>query len=98
MTKKKCKKKAAGTTNRQGMITQKKNQNLQSNIKYQKLRTKTKSMLNELGLSTENMKFIEPPDGVKMSEVILKLADPLLKEYGDDEKLVETIVSLTICV
>jgi hypothetical protein len=26
----------------------------------------------------------------------LKLADPLLKKYGDDEKFIETIVSLTI--
>jgi len=95
---KKKRKKKAGITNRQGKIRQKRNQNHQSDIKYQKLRTKTQSMLNELGLSTEGMKFIEPPDGVKMSEVILKLADPLLKKYGDDEKLIETIVSLTISV
>ena len=97
MAKKKHKKKA-GKTNRQGMIGKKGNQNQQTNIKYQKLRTKTKSMLNKLDLSTESMEFIEPPDGVKMSEVILKLADPLLKKYGDDDKIIETIVSLTISV
>jgi hypothetical protein len=95
---KKNRKKKAGITNRQGKIRQKKNQNRQSDIKYQKLRTKTQSMLNELGLSTESLKFIEPPDGVKMSEVILKLADPLLKKYGDDDKIIETIISLTISV
>jgi len=31
-----------------------------------------------------------------MSAVILKLAEPLLKKYGDDDKRIETIVSLTI--
>ncbi len=31
-----------------------------------------------------------------MSEVILKLADPMLKEYGDDDKQIKTIISLTI--
>jgi hypothetical protein len=95
---KKKRKKKAGIANRPGKTRQKKNQNRQSDIKYQKLRTKTKSMLNELGLSKESMEFIEPPDGVKMSEVILKLADPLLKKYGDDDKLIETIISLTITV
>ena len=33
---------------------------------------------------------------MKMSAVILKLAEPLLKKYGDDDKRIETIVSLTI--
>ncbi len=42
------------------------------------------------------MEFTEPTDGVKMSAVILKLAEPLLKKYGDDDKRIETIVSLTI--
>lgn len=37
-----------------------------------------------------------PTDSVKMSEVILKLADPLLKKYGDDDNRVKTIISLTI--
>jgi len=94
MAKKKHKKKAK--TNRQGKIRKKGNQNHQTDIKYQKLRTKTKSMLNGSGLSTESIEFIETPDGVKMSEVIFKLADPLLKKYGDDEKLIKTIIPLTI--
>ena len=42
------------------------------------------------------MEFTEPADGVKMSAVILKLAEPLLKKYGDDDKRIETIISLTI--
>ena len=47
-------------------------------------------------LSTEGFEFRESPDGVKMSEVILKLADPMLKEYGDNDKQIKTIISLTI--
>jgi hypothetical protein len=31
-----------------------------------------------------------------MSAVILKLAEPLLKKYGDDDKRIKTIISLTI--
>jgi hypothetical protein len=59
---------------------------------------KTKNMLNQLGLPTERTTFIEPSDGVKMSEVILKLAEPLLKEYGDNDKHIESIISLAIIV
>lgn len=35
-------------------------------------------------------------DNVKMSEVILKLAEPLLRKYADDDKRIDTIISLTI--
>jgi len=31
-----------------------------------------------------------------MSEVILKLSDPLLKEYNDNDKQIKSIISLTI--
>ncbi len=31
-----------------------------------------------------------------MSAVMLKLADPMLKEYGDNDKLIKTIISLII--
>ena len=95
MVKKKRKKKA-GIKKRQDKIAKK--SNLQSDIKFQKLNTKTKGILNQLGLSFEHTKFTEPPDGVKMSEVILKLADPLLKKYGDDVNRMKTIISLTIIV
>jgi len=44
------------------------------------------------------IEFIEPPDGVKTSAVILKLAEPLLKEYGDDDKRIKAVISLTIIV
>jgi hypothetical protein len=97
MSKKKQKKKAR-ITNRQDKTPKKEIQIRQTDIKYQKLMTKTNSMLNELGLSTESTAFIEPPDEAKMSEVIFKLADPLLKTCGDDDKLIKTIIALTIGV
>ena len=95
MAKKKHKKKT-GIKKRQNKIAKK--SNLESNIKYQQLTTKTKDILNQLDFTTENMEFTEPPDGVKMSEVILKLADPLLKKYGSDVIQMKTIISLTIIV
>ena len=76
----------------------KKRTNKQPNGKYKELHEKTKNVLNHSGLPTEEIEFIDPPDGVKMSAVILKLAEPLLKEYGDDDKRIEAIISLTIIV
>ena len=55
-----------------------------------------KDGFKQKGISTEGIEFIESPDGVKMSAVILKLAEPLLKKYGDDDKRIKTIISLTI--
>jgi hypothetical protein len=57
---------------------------------------KVKEDLNERGLYTENAEYRESSDGVKMSAVILNLAESLLKKYGDDDKRIETIISLTI--
>ncbi len=74
----------------------KKKPNKQPIPKYKNLMEKVKEDLNERGLYTENAEYRESPDGVKMSAVILKLAEPLLKKYGDDDKRIETIVSLTI--
>jgi hypothetical protein len=48
------------------------------------------------GIPTEGIEFIEPPDGVKMSAVILKLAEPLLKQFDDNDKRTKAIISLTI--
>jgi hypothetical protein len=96
MSKKKQKKKAR-ITNRQAKIRQKKKKpNKQTNPQYKKLEEKVEKVFKETGLYPKKMDFTEPPDGVKMSAVILKLAEPLLKKYGDDDKRIETIVSLTI--
>ena len=96
MSKKKRKKKAR-ITNRQAKIRQKnKKPNKQTNPQYKRLQQKVKNGLEQQGITTESIEFIEALDGVKMSEVIIKLAEPLLKKYGDDDKRIETIVSLTI--
>jgi len=96
MSKKKRKKKAR-ISNRQAKIRQNSmKQNKQPIPKYKNLMEKVKKDLNERGLYTENAENRESPDGLKMSAVILKLAEPLLKKYGDDDKRIETIIFLTI--
>jgi hypothetical protein len=96
MSKKKQKKKAR-ITNRQAKIRQKKKKpNKQTDTKYKRLQQKVKDGFRQKGISTEGIEFRESPDGVKMSEVILKLADPLLKQFGDNGKRTKTIISLTI--
>ncbi len=96
MSKKKQKKRAR-ITNRQAKIRQKKKKpNKQTNPIYKRLQQKVKNGIEQPGIPTESIEFIEALDGVKMSEVIIKLAEPLLKKYGDDDKRIETIVSLTI--
>ena len=96
MSKKKRKKKAR-TTNRQAKIRQKKKKPYkQTDTKYKRLQQTVESEFKQKGISTEGIEFRESPDGVKMSEVILKLAEPLLKKYGDIDKRIKTIISLTI--
>jgi hypothetical protein len=96
MSKKKRKKKAR-ITNRQAKIRQKKKKpSKQANTKYKRLQQKVKNGFEQQGIPTEGIDFVEAPDGVKMSEVILKLADPLIKKFGDDENRTKSIISLTI--
>lgn len=96
MPKKKRKKKAR-ITNRQAKIRQKKKKpGEQTNTKYKRLQQKVKEGFRQQGIPTEGIEFVESPAGVKMSEVILKLAEPLLKKFGDDDKRTKTIISLTI--
>ena len=96
MSKKKRKKKAR-ITNRQTKIRQKKKKPSKlAHSKYKRLQQKVKDGFEKQGIPTEGMEFVESPDGVKMSEVILKVAEPLLKKFGDDDKRIETIISLTI--
>jgi hypothetical protein len=94
---KKRRKKKARITNRQAKIRQKKKKpNKQTNTKYKRFQQKVKDGFKQKGISTEDIEFIESPDGVKMSEVILKLADPLLKQFGDNDNRTKAIISLTI--
>jgi hypothetical protein len=94
---KKKRKKRSRITNRQAKIRQKKKKpNKQTNPQYKKLQQKVKNGIEQPGIPTESIEFIEALDGVKMSEVILKLADPLLKEFGDNDKHTKSIITLTI--
>ena len=96
MSKKKRKKKAR-ITNRQAKIRQKKKKpNRQTNTKYKRLQQKVKDGFRKQGIPTESIEFVESPDGVKMSEVILKLAEPLIKHFGEDDKRIKAIISMTI--
>ena len=96
MSKKKRKKKSR-ITNRQAKVRQKKKKpSKQTNTKYKRLQQKVKDGFQQQGIPTEGIKFVESPDGVKMSEVILKVAEPLLKRFGDNDKQIESIVSLTM--
>ncbi len=94
---KKRRKKKARITNRQAKIRQKKKKpSKQTNTKYKRLQQKVKDGFRQQGIPTEGIEFVESPDGMKMSEVILKLAEPLLKEFDDNDKHIKTIISLTI--
>jgi hypothetical protein len=94
---KKKRKKRVRITNRQAKIRQKKKKpDKKHNPNYKRLQQKVKDGFQQQGIPTEGIEFVESSDGVKMSEVILKLADPMLKEYGDNDKQIETIISLTI--
>ena len=96
MSKKKRKKKAR-MTNRQAKVRRnKKKPSKQTNTKYKRLQQKVKDGFRQQGIPTEGIEFVESSDGVKMSEVILKLAEPLLKEFDDNDKHIKTIISLTI--
>jgi hypothetical protein len=90
---KKRRKKKARITKRQAKLRQKKKK---PNRKFKRLQQKVENGFKQKGISTDAIEFRESPDGVKMSEVILKLAEPLLKKYGDIDKRIRTIISLTI--
>ena len=49
--------------------------------KYNRLNMKLQDMLKGLGFDSEKTDFIDNPDKIKMSAVILKLAEPYVKMY-----------------
>jgi hypothetical protein len=66
--------------------------------KYHVLNMKVQANLDALGLNSKGLNFIENPDEIKMSAVILKLADPYLKMYWGNEIRVRQIISLAITI
>jgi hypothetical protein len=93
MGKKKGNKKARKITNRQAKIARKKKTQVD---RFKNLKAKVRNTFQDQGLPTDRMKFIEPPDGIKMSAVILKIAEPLIQKHGDSDERIEAIISLTI--
>lgn len=66
--------------------------------KYHALNMKVQANLNALGVDSKSINFIENPDEIKMSAVILKIADPYLKMYWGNEIRVREIISLAITI
>ena len=66
--------------------------------KYHHLNIKVQDMVRTLGLDSEQIDFIDNPDEIKMSAVILKLAEPYIKMYWGNEIRVRGIISLSIIV
>ena len=67
-------------------------------IKYHQLNMKVQDKIRALGLDSEGIDFIDNPDEIKMSAVILKLAEPYIKMYWGNEIRVRGIISLAIIV
>lgn len=65
---------------------------------YEQLNAELADTLRRRGLLTEDVHVVESPDEVKMSAVILKLAEPLLERYATDENRVRTAIFLTVYV
>lgn len=66
--------------------------------KYNKLNKKIHDMLKGLGLDSKKIDFIDNPDQIKMSAVILKLAEPYIKMYWGNKTRVRGIISLSIMI
>jgi len=79
-----------------------KNKNIETDkitqTKYHHLNMKVQDMIRALGLDSEQIDFIDNPDEIKMSAVILKLAEPYIKMYWGNEIRVRGIISLAIIV
>jgi ssDNA-specific exonuclease RecJ len=72
----------------------KKNQAAQS--KYHNLNMIVSDRLKELRTDSNQISFIDNPDKIKMSAVILKLSEPYIKMYWGNEIQVRGIISLAI--
>jgi len=69
-------------------------------IEDQHIRNHIIDSLKKLGLSPDEVEYIHGPEKgeVKMSEVILKIAEPYIKKYWNNYKRIFTIISLTVTV
>jgi len=56
------------------------------------------NQLNKSGVGINQISSIEKPGEIKMSAVILKLADPYIKEHWGNENRIHAIISLAVSV
>lgn len=66
--------------------------------KYNDLNMKVKANLEAMGIDPTKKRFIENPDKIKMSAVILEIVDPYLKLYEGNEIRIRKIISLAISI
>ena len=66
--------------------------------KYHHLNMKVQDMLRTNGIDSENINFIGNPNEIKMSAVILKLAEPYIKMYLGNETRIRGIILIVITI
>jgi len=96
-----AKKKNKISKNKKSKPSKSKNKNIEkdntSQAKYHDLNMKVLDSLRTQGINSENINFINTPTEIKMSAVILKLAEPYIRMYWGNEIRIRTIISLTVC-
>jgi len=84
------------TRKRKSKMSQSIVKNKLTQSKYHHLNMKVKDMLKVRGINSEKIGFIDNPNEIKMSAVILKIAEPYIKLYWGNEIRVRGIISLAI--
>lgn len=65
---------------------------------YHDMNMQVKANLEAMGLNPKGVLFIDNPDKIKMSAVIMEFIDPYLQSLGDDEARIRKFVSLAIII
>ncbi|MCP4579748.1 MAG: hypothetical protein GY846_26050 [Deltaproteobacteria bacterium] len=63
---------------------------------YDNLNAKVLNLLRSQGIDPEKIDFVDKPDAIKMSAVILDLVEPYLKKYWGNENRVRGLISLAV--
>lgn len=96
------KKKSKTSKNKKRKLSRQTSKNVgsskQMQTKYQHLNMKVKDKLKHFGMDSEKINFHPNPSEPKMSEVILKLAEPYIKMYWGNEIRVRSIISLSTMI
>ncbi len=63
---------------------------------YNHLNMKVQNTIREMGLDSEKFQFINNPDEIKISAVILKLVEPSIRKYWGNEVKLRGIITLAV--